>query len=71
MKPSRCAVLAGTASLVVISAIFTGCTGHAAPAATGFSANSLKGSYALGLIGSDKTIGPVAGTGVITSTGNG
>jgi len=68
MTPFRTAILAGAASLVLASSIFAG---RVSLAESGFSAKSLKGGYAFGFIGTDQTIGPVAGTGVITSTGNG
>src|SRR5262249_49424297 len=37
----------------------------------GFSAHSFRGSYALGIIGTVVSVGPVAGTGLLTSDGHG
>ena len=37
----------------------------------GFSNRSFRGSYALGIIGTVVSVGPVAGAGVLTSDGNG
>jgi hypothetical protein len=49
----------------------SGPVGGIAFADPGFSLKSLKGSYAVGFSGTDLTVGPIAGTGVITSDGKG
>jgi len=46
-------------------------SGGIAFAGPGFTAKSFKGSYALGFSGTDLTIGPIAGTGVLSSDGKG
>ncbi|MDO8431932.1 MAG: hypothetical protein Q7S58_05915 [Candidatus Binatus sp.] len=52
--------------------LFTGeRAGGSAFATSGFSNKSFKGSYAVGFSGTDLTVGPIAGTGILIADGKG
>ena len=65
MKGFLCGIVA-VALLVLL------CTGERDGfAASGFSNKSFKGSYGVGFSGTDLTVGPIAGTGILVADGNG
>ena len=65
-------VLCGIVIAVLLLLLCTGeRVGGSGFAASGFSKRNFKGSYAIGFSGTDLTVGPIAGTGVIVADGRG
>ena len=68
MKGIHRGVIIAALSLFLCTSGRVGGLGFADP---GFSNKNLKGSYAVGFSGTDLTVGPIAGTGVLTGDGKG